>query len=172
MINVNLGCGGYPIAGWLNYDLVRCKGVISHDLRQKLPLANQSVDLVFSEHFLEHLDFVEGMNLLTECHRILKPGGRMRLVTPDLHKIASMYLRGHLTEMDALGLGASNEWNYCRFFNQACHAWGHKFLWDEPYLAQKLNQLGFRKIHVSTFPSDTFPGNRNITTDLIMECEK
>jgi predicted SAM-dependent methyltransferase len=53
---------------------------LKHD---RLPAKDSSVTFVFSEHFLEHLFFDEALALLVECHRILTPGGIVRVVVPD-----------------------------------------------------------------------------------------
>jgi predicted SAM-dependent methyltransferase len=49
----------------------------------ELPFADACFDYVFSEHFLHHLFFDEGVALLRECHRVLKPWGVIRTVVPD-----------------------------------------------------------------------------------------
>ena len=65
-------------------DIVKCDGVdIVHDLTKfPYPFKDQSVDAIFSSHFVEHLDGIERMKFFDECYRILKPGGVMRLMHP------------------------------------------------------------------------------------------
>lgn len=65
-------------------DFVNCDGVdIVHDLTKfPYPFKSGSVDAVFSSHFVEHLDGPERMKFFDECYRILKPGGKMRLIHP------------------------------------------------------------------------------------------
>jgi predicted SAM-dependent methyltransferase len=46
------------------------------------PFADESVDAIFSSHFLEHLDGFERMKFFDECYRILKPSGKIRCVHP------------------------------------------------------------------------------------------
>lgn len=48
-----------------------------------LPIADQSVEHIFSEHFFEHLFFDEAVALFAESHRVLKHGGTIRVVVPD-----------------------------------------------------------------------------------------
>ena len=48
-----------------------------------LPFNNDSINFIFSEHFLEHLFFDESLSLLRECYRILKPFGVIRTSVPD-----------------------------------------------------------------------------------------
>lgn len=92
----NLGCGPVFIDedNWVNLDYEpTAKKVIQADLLQTLPLASSSFDGVYSSHFIEHIpiDLVDGV--LTECLRILKPGGVLRLVTPDLEEMCKSYIR-------------------------------------------------------------------------------
>jgi predicted SAM-dependent methyltransferase len=49
----------------------------------RLAFPDASFDYIFSEHFLHHLFFDEGLALLRECHRILRPRGVVRTVVPD-----------------------------------------------------------------------------------------
>jgi predicted SAM-dependent methyltransferase len=53
------------------------------DVDSKLPCADESLNFIFSEHFLEHLFLDEAIALLRECHRMLAPGGVVRVLVPD-----------------------------------------------------------------------------------------
>jgi predicted SAM-dependent methyltransferase len=68
----------------IGLDIANCEGVdIVHDLTVfPYPLETESVDAIHSSHFVEHLDGIERMKFFDECHRILKPGGKMRLIHP------------------------------------------------------------------------------------------
>lgn len=68
----------------IGVDIVKCDGVdIVHDLTKfPYPFKDESVDAIFSSHFVEHLDGFERMKFFDECHRILKPEGKIRLVHP------------------------------------------------------------------------------------------
>ena len=71
----------------------------------RLPFANESVQLVYSEHMLEHmLPFGGGgINFLKEAWRVLAPGGALRLVTPDLDK----YVCGMMPSIPKNGVAAN-----------------------------------------------------------------
>jgi predicted SAM-dependent methyltransferase len=45
---------------------------------------NNSVDEIFSRHFFEHLTFAQGEYLFEVWHRILKPGGRVEMMLPNM----------------------------------------------------------------------------------------
>ncbi len=58
--------------------------IIHHDLKYGIPFKNDSVEYIFSSHFLEHLDEKSAGDLLKECNRVLKKGGIIRIIVPDL----------------------------------------------------------------------------------------
>lgn len=89
---LNVGCGSTLHSHWVNLDVAPAPGVIPHDLRRALPFADASFDAVYGSHVLEHLEPDAGSRLIGECHRVLRPGGVLRLVVPDLERIARLYL--------------------------------------------------------------------------------
>lgn len=71
------------------------KNDIRHaDVRRGLPVPDDSVEVLYSSHMVEHLDRSEVERFLRDARRILKPGGIIRLVVPDLRRMAEAYLRG------------------------------------------------------------------------------
>jgi predicted SAM-dependent methyltransferase len=112
-LRLNLGCGNNTPAGWVNIDyalgarlakiplfrFVNSKigffkmewdmNIMIHNLCKSFPLADASVDVVYTSHTLEHLSKNEGISFLMECHRVLKVGGLIRIVVPDLKAIVS-----------------------------------------------------------------------------------
>ena len=93
MILVNFGSGPHPLAGWINVDLdpAGCPQVVA-DLARPLPFADACVDAIFSEDFIAQLEPDALRAFLAECRRMLKPGGTLRILTPDLRRFARMYL--------------------------------------------------------------------------------
>jgi SAM-dependent methyltransferase len=63
-----------------------------HDVTQGIPHDDGTVDGIYSSHMLEHLEPWAAQNLLAECHRVLRPGGTLRVVVPDLEVIVRAYL--------------------------------------------------------------------------------
>ena len=68
----------------IGLDIANCDGVdIVHDLTVfPYPIEDESVDAIHSSHFVEHLDGFERMKFFDECHRILKKGGKMKVIHP------------------------------------------------------------------------------------------
>lgn len=92
----NLACGGVFIDdhAWVNFDFASTNPcVIGTDLLRRLPLGDATCDVVYSSHFLEHIPRAKVGNFLSECYRVLKPGGTLRLVLPDFEAMCKEYLR-------------------------------------------------------------------------------
>ena len=91
-INIIFGCGCTSYSEWVGIDCFFSKSVdFVLDLRRKLPFKNESVDLCYSEHFIEHLHQNEVTQHLNEVFRILKPGGRYRVVVPAAFRFIDRY---------------------------------------------------------------------------------
>jgi len=92
---LNWGCGAEGEPGWINSDQKEGPGVdISCDIRDGLPLETDSIDYAVSIHALPEIPYPELVPALTELHRVLKPGGVLRLSLPDLDKAIEAYQRG------------------------------------------------------------------------------
>lgn len=103
---LNLGCGDRFHSSWTNINFVSTgEGVIPHDLKQGIPFADNSFDVVYNSHVLEHFPKVDAVPFIRECYRVLRPQGILRLVVPDLEQIARMYL--HCLDNARIG---SEEW--------------------------------------------------------------
>jgi SAM-dependent methyltransferase len=90
---LNLGCGLRYDARWTNIDFQPGSPlVIRHDLLEQLPFADHSFTVVYHSHVLEHFAPDAAVRLLRECYRVLRPGGLLRIVVPDLESAAEAYL--------------------------------------------------------------------------------
>ena len=65
--------------------------LIRWNLARGIPFEDETADVVYHSHFLEHLERDSALVFLRECHRVLKPGGIIRVVVPDLHLLISAY---------------------------------------------------------------------------------
>jgi SAM-dependent methyltransferase len=74
--------------------------IIVHDLRKGIPAPDNSVDVVYHSHVLEHIDREVAPLFLRECLRVLRPGGVLRVVVPDLEMAAENYLRA-IADLDS-----------------------------------------------------------------------
>ncbi len=109
---INLGCGARFHQDWTNLDFNPINSSVKQcDLREGIPYPDQYFDVVYHSHILEHFPKLMGVHLLTECHRVLKRDGIIRIAVPDLEKIATLYLQ-------ALELALQGE-----------HQWSRRYDW-------------------------------------------
>jgi len=90
---LNLGCGRRFHRAWTNLDFAPASpDVIAHDLSKPLPFESNHFAMVYCSHVLEHFDRESGERFLIECVRVLRPGGTLRVVVPDLELLAKNYI--------------------------------------------------------------------------------
>lgn len=117
---LNIGCGSIFHPAWINLDLDAIDPAIQvWDLRKGLPQETGTIDACYSSHVIEHLIEAEAHQLLSECWRVLRPGGILRVVVPDLEQIARTYL----TSLEAVEAGnstaeANYDWMMLELFDQ------------------------------------------------------
>ncbi|MEO6453267.1 MAG: methyltransferase domain-containing protein, partial [Ginsengibacter sp.] len=93
---LNLGCGSHYVVSpdWTNVDFnSNDLHVISHDLSQGIPFKDNTFDMIYHSHVLEHFSKSDGVKFVNECFRVLKPGGILRVAIPDLEQITRNYLK-------------------------------------------------------------------------------
>jgi len=149
--------------GWHNLDALNLSGfanqygfrfnmvdVAGLTAKKPLPFADDSVDLIFSSHMLEHLTVDDGAVFLRECYRIMKPGATMRLIVPDTDKLAELYVCGDLFELDALlppqDAALMPSMKLFKFL-----ADGHKTAYNWDSLGPMLNVAGFKNVERKSF---------------------
>ena len=174
MKKLHLGCGGHILRGWDNLDRNTAHGAIECDLTKQLPYPKESVSHVFSEHFIEHLDEVEGMRLLRQCYRVLIPGGVIRITCPDLQQYVEAYLNWQPSEGDAKLFRNGTQYLNYAMLGEALDGLhyssniristdhGHKYIYDERDLTEKLQKLGFHSVKRCPISQSEVPELRNL----------
>ena len=90
---LNIGCGYITHPEWMNLDIAPTNPIVkSFDFRRGLPASSESIDACYSSHVLEHARRKEAVFLIQDCFRVLKSGGVIRIVVPDLEMIVREYL--------------------------------------------------------------------------------
>jgi predicted SAM-dependent methyltransferase len=160
---VNLGAGDQGKPGWVNVDAVRSPGInCVYDCRTALPFPDDSVRGIFCEHFFEHLDYTEEVpSFLTACHRVLQPGGVLRLIVPDAERYLRAYCEGGWQELDRLRqLDAQHAdpvfqcvYNTRMELINMVFRQGHqhKFAYDYETMAFLLRRYGFTRVEQQRF---------------------
>lgn len=173
MLKLHLGCGPHIKDGWRNYDLNPGKGGTVVDLRGYLPDSPNSVDFIFTEHFIEHISRADAVRLFTECFRVLKPGGVIRIITPDLFVLLDDYMHDKIDRWKEVWTPDSP----CRMVNEGMREWGHTFLYDHVELRKVLREAGFNSVDSRMHQNSLFPALRGIDVrpdkmDIILEAQK
>jgi len=90
-MKLHLGCGHRNFGDdWIHIDQIRAPHIHSHNILD-LPFGDDECDLIYASHVLEYFDREEAKDVLGEWHRVLKPGGTLRLAVPDFEMIALLY---------------------------------------------------------------------------------
>ncbi|MGA9768321.1 MAG: methyltransferase domain-containing protein [Blastocatellia bacterium] len=181
---VNIGCGLTIAPGWINidnspnarlakYPLLRWTlwklGVLSdrhyrvewpqsiliHDVKKMLPFAGSSIDYVYTSHFLEHNSLDDAQRLMTDIFRILKSGGVLRVVVPDLAIGARLYLEALRANPDnSKAAAVFLDWmQLSRPGVRDPHLW----MYDVPSLSAMLIESGFTEVVVCEHKQGRMP---------------
>ena len=184
---VQYGCGLSGPAGWINFDAsptlrlqripligrlltaqrVRFPDNVKFgDVVRGLPLPNSSCKGIYASHVLEHLGLDEFHFALRETYRLLVPGGRFRLIVPDLASLAERYL----TQFHA-----GDEQSSSQFMTETClgvkvrpkglkglveGAFGnsaHLWMWDDLSMKSALKEAGFVTCRSAVFGDSDDP---------------
>ena len=95
---LNVGCGDTYHPEWTNVDMAaHGPGVRSYNLLKRWPYSDGRFQAVYHSHVLEHFPREKAEGFIRECFRVLRPGGVLRVVVPDLENIAREYVK-HLNE--------------------------------------------------------------------------
>jgi predicted SAM-dependent methyltransferase len=177
-MKLHLGCGDNIIPGWINLDLDSKhrlnKDFKYCDLTKRLTYENDSIDFIYSEHAIEHFEKPLADHLLRECYRILKPQGRIRISTPDLHTVVLDYTTKNLNRWHCVGWFPETP---ADLLNGAMRLWEHRYLYDVCELTRSLNRAGFNKTSTALYRESVAKELSNLETrplclDLIMEAVK
>ncbi len=149
---LNIGCGYNVLPGWMNVDLAGGRrGTIYMDATRRLTLPDNAFDAVLCEHLIEHLPEADGRHLVGEILRVLKPGGRVRIVTPDLESLARLCT----STPDAAGsrylafvaeLHRRPKITPAEALNYIFYEYGHRHIYTIAKLRKVLEEAGFTEI--------------------------
>jgi SAM-dependent methyltransferase len=114
--------------------------------------------MLFASHILEHLARDEFEAAVAEVHRVLKPGGRFRVIVPDLRERARRYLEAANPEMASdefvrstwLGVPSKPRGLLARIKARHGHS-RHLWMWDHASLSAALRRHGFRELRRCAF---------------------
>jgi len=139
-IGLNVGSGQrpfttvFPEVEWINVDAVRREGYACDLICDgaHLPYGDGEVDYFVLHHVLEHFGCGEGLGLIKEAHRVLKPGGSLLVFVPNIRALAFEWLNGKIDTQ----LFLTNVYGAYMGHEEDRHRWSFDpqslsdFLWD------------------------------------------
>jgi predicted SAM-dependent methyltransferase len=137
-MKLNVGAGNRHREGYLSVDI---QGGDWQCLAWELPAEDESVDAIYSRHFIEHVSPRQAGDCLREWYRVLKPGGTCHIICPDRdHHIPFLGNHNpdpttgttyHRHAMHSLYGWQKTEWDF------------HKWAWTEAEMMELMAQVGF-----------------------------
>ncbi len=149
-LKLNIGCGPKVKSGWINVDL-SLHADIALDLREPLPFRDNSCSIIYSEHFLEHLEYpLHAKSFLVESYRVLEPEGVISIGVPDTEWPLAEYVGTRCEDYFNI---TKDRWaaKWCQtqmeIINYHFRQDGdHLFAYDFVTLAQALSSAGFQGV--------------------------
>lgn len=147
-MKLNLGAGGYPLAGYLSVDAdPACHPDVCATV-PPLPFGDGAAEAVYMGHLLEHYERPEGLALLRECYRVLQPGGQLGVVVPNTRLILRRWLGGATTT----AVGPDQRTYRVADLDDVCALWlfsscqpsRHQWAYDATTLERIVEAAGFR----------------------------
>lgn len=137
MIKIHLGCGEKILDGFVNIDIVQKNSrVVIDDVSTLSTIKNNSVDLIYACHVLEHFPKGEILYILKVWNNKMKRGGTIRISVPDFNSIVLQYEKSRNLN-SVIGLlygGQRNEYDY------------HKVVFNFDTLSNLLEMAGFSNV--------------------------
>ena len=138
-MKLHLGCGDKILKGFTNVDIRKKEGVdLVDDISSLSEIKNESVELIYACHVLEHFGRYEYKKVLKRWYDVLETGGTLRLAVPDLKKVFHLYVEKNIPLNTLMGFiygGQTYEYNY------------HYVGFDYDTLKNDLLEIGFKQVH-------------------------
>jgi len=158
-LQIGAGSANYP--DWLNTDINPSKEQVYLDATKRFALPDGSIQYIFGEHVIEHIPKPDAERLLREIHRVLQPGGVIRLSTPD----AGKFLRAYVNDRDFLAdprFAEAAETSMDRV-NMMMREYGqHLWVYDIELISLVLQRAGFSSVREQEFGASTHPRMQGI----------
>jgi len=202
---VQYGCGWSAPEGWRNFDVSPTlrferiplvgrlytknqerfpKGVQYGDIISGLPLADNSCQIVYCSHVLEHLALKDLRRALRNTYKILAVGGVFRFVVPDLEYAINTYAAtpSHEAAVAFMRMTLLGREERVRHIRGIIREWlgnnHHLWMWDFKAIRFELQQAGFRCIRRAYFGDSHYAVFKEVEVPdrwkncLGVECEK
>lgn len=196
-LKLNLGCGLQCPEGWVNIDssigvrlskmpllnkilhsvIPKSLGILPNvnwpkntmwmELTKPFKFSNGSVDYIYSSHTFEHLTYAETTFVLSECYRILKPGGIVRIIVPDFESLVNNYIGNKISNPSIAAFKFLKDslyfeipipnslFSFIKFYFQRKN--NHAFLYDEAGLKFQFQNSGFVNVSRKQYNDSAIP---------------
>jgi len=150
---LNLGCGKKIHKNFINLDFKWRPGIdLCWDIRRNIPLPDNSMLGIYTEHCLEHVSFNECQRAISDFHRILKINGVLRIVLPDGGLYLDLYNKSRTEKNVVFPYPVfDKEMLPMMYINRVFYEPDHKFLYDYETLSLLLERAGFINIRKTAF---------------------
>ena len=150
---LEIGPGPEAKEGFITVDL-NFQADFPYDLRLGLPFPDESLDLIYSEHVLEHLRYPDLMALLRDCYRTLKPNAVFSLAVPNARIYLEAYSQPERLDPQIYctyetGLSFKARINYVNYISYMDGE--HRHMFDAESIVALLSEVGLRSVRLRSF---------------------
>ena len=156
------GCGDNTRPGWINFDIKTGPGIdISWDILEGLPLGDDAIDYISSQHVLPALTVDNQVPALSELRRVLKQGGVLRLCMPDLDRAIAAYPSGRPDYFVLWDWGTLSG----NFITQMVDSGYNRTLFTYEFAEELVRKAGFRDVYRVGYHQTTSPHDEIVELD-------
>jgi predicted SAM-dependent methyltransferase len=165
---LDLGCGPNSNPKNINLDYEWRPGIdICCDITKGLPLKDNYVGGIYTEHCVEHISFDAALFVFREFYRVLKPGAYVRIIVPDFEIYVDHYNLFRKTGELSMPYGRDDMrkdgiYSPVMSVNRIFRAHGHQFIYDFPTMAAMLEKVGLVEVKKARFGDGV---NRSLILD-------
>lgn len=150
--------------------------LVRHDCREALPFPDDCAEHVLCSHFLEHVHPSEAQTILGDFHRVLRPGGTLHVIVPDLAVLVEQYLKQTGARWDAADqlvretmLSRESRGSF-RF--RLMEFWGefglnHRWMYDAASISRRVADAGFELLEENETPSVAYRRDDGVSVHVV-----
>ncbi len=139
---LNISCGGRRMDGFVNVDPRAPDAELRIDATKGLPFADNSIDGIRSDDFIERLCVPDAYVFMREARRVLKRDAVLRISIPDPRLVPETFRIGTTTDWESRSDGGPIR-SRCEMVNLAMHERNCRYVYDQEKLAELGRHTGF-----------------------------
>jgi predicted SAM-dependent methyltransferase len=166
-LRLEVGAGHRHLDGWICTDVL-WNSKYYLDITKPWPVEPGAVQYVYGDNVIEHLTLEQCRAMLRNARAAMAAGGTIRLATPDLGRIANLYVQGPRKEVERLMVWHRRSDRLAEYpgdlLRIAFTGWGHHagYLYDLPALRAELASAGFANVRPCSTSTSTDPVLRGL----------